>query len=178
MTAPKFTQCQAAGCHNLIGPPRYQGPPRKWCSEPCRITKYSRPCVDCGRPLTGCNGHGENAPQRCGDCDHERQRVTSERAAVALEMWRLREAEGLLNTEIAQRVNRSRLYVPSELYRLRAAGFSVPKAAYNGADKRDTTASVRDEQCDTLEAGLARLGVYPPDIGLPWREPTELRSVA
>lgn len=67
MRAPAFSRCQAAGCCNLIAPPGNHRP-QLWCSDRCRKTKYSRPCEDCGRPLTGCNGHGPNAPRWCHAC--------------------------------------------------------------------------------------------------------------
>ncbi len=86
-------------------------------------------------------------------------------------MWRLREREGLLNIEIACRVGRSVLTVQTEMNRLRVLGFAVPKADYNGHAKRPTTTTVADNSCPPLLRELAKVGVLPPDIGLPWRDP-------
>lgn len=169
---PTYTQCQAALCHNLLGPSYKSGPSRKWCSNKCRKTKYAGTCVDCGATLSGCNGHGHNAPRRCHACAAAHRAVISGRASVALEMWRLRETEGLLNTAIAQRIGRTTYTVATELCRMRVLGFAVPKATYQGAGKRTTTPIHVDRSCAALMRELARMGVYPPDIGLPWRTAT------
>jgi hypothetical protein len=97
---------------------------------------------------------------------------------VALEMWRLRETEGLLNMEIAARVGRSARTVAQETKRLRILGYHVPKAAYRGADTRPSTASSADYACATLGREMAKLGVHPPDTGLPWRSASTRKAAA
>lgn len=175
MKPPVHTRCQATGCCNLIGSPgRHR--PQKWCSRRCRQAQYSAPCVDCGRLLSGSDGRGPNAPQRCVACVGERASEAAGRAAVALEMWRLREVEGLLNVEIAARVGAANVTVTTELYRLRAVGFAVAKSPYRGSDRRGNGAKHADAQCATLLRELAKLGVHPPDVGLPWRGPAAERA--
>jgi hypothetical protein len=102
-------------------------------------------------------------------CQSRRRVLLANRAGVVLEMWRLREVEGLLNKEIAERVERSVHTVAVEFQRLRASGFAVPKAAYNGADQGPSRAAYRDTGAIVLERELAHRGVTPPDKGLPWR---------
>ncbi len=138
-----------------------------WCSDRCRKTQYSSPCVDCGKALNGSDG--PNARLRCVACAAARASDDSGRAARALEMWRLREVEGLLNREIAARLNVPATTVAAEMCRLRALGFAVPKAAYRGADRRSTEATFTSAENEALRRSLERLGVYPPDTGLPWR---------
>jgi hypothetical protein len=58
------THARCLGCDGPL-PPRA----RKWCSERCRKAKYSRPCIDCGGAMTGCNGNGPAAPVRCRECN-------------------------------------------------------------------------------------------------------------
>lgn len=60
-----MSYCEACG---TALPPDGPHRPRKWCSERCRKTKYSVPCVDCGVPLNGSDGRGPNAPTRCNPC--------------------------------------------------------------------------------------------------------------
>jgi hypothetical protein len=60
-------ECAAEGCHVILSATR-NGRPRVWCSDRCRKTKYSVPCVDCGAPLNGSDGRSENAAVRCHPC--------------------------------------------------------------------------------------------------------------
>lgn len=62
-----MTTCQGRGCHNLLKP-SVGSRPRQWCSEQCRKTKYSVPCIDCGTPLNGSDGRGPNSALRCVPC--------------------------------------------------------------------------------------------------------------
>lgn len=39
-----------------------------FCSDRCRKASYSVPCADCGKPLSGSDGRGPNAPTRCVPC--------------------------------------------------------------------------------------------------------------
>jgi hypothetical protein len=55
---------------------------RKWCSERCRKGKYARPCVDCGKPMNGSDGHGPGAPVRCAVCEAVRARTDARRRHV------------------------------------------------------------------------------------------------
>lgn len=53
-----------------------------------RKAHYSRPCIDCGAPLSGCNGHGPNAPLRCVACAHIEATVwTRETVIAAVRQW-------------------------------------------------------------------------------------------
>ncbi len=51
------------GCGGPLPPQRYQGNPRQWCGEPCRLRTHRQrmapPCPGCGRPTTG---------ERCAAC--------------------------------------------------------------------------------------------------------------
>jgi hypothetical protein len=87
-------------CEGCGAPLPHAHPRRIWCSERCRKqTRYSRPCVDCGKPLNGSNGHGPKAPLRCTVC--------APRAAVPAAIREREDAvirmrgEGMRNTEIA-----------------------------------------------------------------------------
>jgi hypothetical protein len=160
-------KCAAEGCTNELAPTKALGRPRKWCSDRCRRTQYSRECLDCGAALNGSDSAGRHL--RCRRCAGLKHALLAGRAEAVLEMWRLRETEGLLNKEIAERVGRSASTIATEFQRLRASGFSVPKAPYRGAERGPSHASYRDTQCEVLERELARLGVTPPDRGLPWR---------
>lgn len=163
-----MTICHAEGCTNE--PPLSKGgQARKWCSDRCRKMKYSVPCPGCGTMLSGSDGRSAAAPKLCQTCDGERQSIASGRAEAALEMWRLREVEQLNTKQIAERMYRPYLTVSQEMHRLRSAGFAVPGSPYNGAQKRVHAALRDDPEVRTLRAGLARLGVTPPDKGLPWR---------
>lgn len=168
---PKYTHCEATGCCNLLGPQYGKGAPQRWCSNQCRLLKYSVPCKDCGVPLTGSGGYSM-APERCRRCAGMHRSATSGRATLVLEMWRLRECEQLNNTAIAQRLGIARHSVAQELYRLRALGFAVPKSPYRGTQMRASAPRVVERSCASLERDLARMGIQPPDIGLPWRTTT------
>lgn len=87
------TTCQGRGCHNLLLPKHMRGPAVRrevlWCSDRCRKTKYSVPCVDCGEPLNGSDGRGPNAPMRCVLCSgrwNGSERKVWTRAAIVLAM--------------------------------------------------------------------------------------------
>ncbi len=64
-------ECAAEGCHVIL-PATRQPRPKQWCSDRCRKTKYSVPCMDCGAPLGGSDGRGEGAPVRCVPCSNAR----------------------------------------------------------------------------------------------------------
>lgn len=67
-----MTTCQGRDCHNLLRPQPVGIRPLKWCSDRCRKTKYSVPCEDCGKPLSGSDGRGPNAPRHCPPCANVR----------------------------------------------------------------------------------------------------------
>ena len=87
MTA--VVRCQ--GCGNPL-PPSTGNRPRKWCSERCRKAQYSTPCVDCGAPLNGSDGHGPNAAIRCKLCaarvaGEAKTRWTRQALLLAIRAW-------------------------------------------------------------------------------------------
>lgn len=67
---------------------------RKWCSERCRRAKYQRPCLDCGVLLSGCNGLGPDAPERCQPCfrtwQAENPKWTAETIIAAIQRFATR----------------------------------------------------------------------------------------
>lgn len=84
--------CQGRSCTNETPIDQRNGEPRKWCSEKCRKTKYSVPCVDCGYPLNGSDGRGENAAMRCNQCasiksGDERKIWTPQAVVLAMQEW-------------------------------------------------------------------------------------------
>lgn len=81
--APDAPHGVCGGCGVPLAPSR-SGHPRKWCSEPCRKSQYSRPCEKCGDPMTGSNGHGPHAPKVCRSCLDARNAERNERI---LEAW-------------------------------------------------------------------------------------------
>ena len=65
-----------------------------WCSDRCRKTQYSRPCVDCGTLLNGSDGRGPNASQRCPTCAIRHAKETGlrkvwtrDRLLAAIQAW-------------------------------------------------------------------------------------------
>jgi hypothetical protein len=84
-------KCTNPACPNELPAQHGPGPRVKWCSDKCRKTKYSRPCVDCGKPTDGSNGHGPKAPARCTVCahrfEHESRHWTPERIVDAIQRW-------------------------------------------------------------------------------------------
>lgn len=53
--------------------------------------RYRRPCPQCGRLMTGGDGNGPNAPQRCIGCQarmlHEERKWTPETITAAIQLW-------------------------------------------------------------------------------------------
>jgi hypothetical protein len=91
-----ITTCLGRGCHNLLLPRHLRGPSCrrevKWCSERCRKTKYSVPCVDCGTLLNGSGGRGPDAAVRCVQCANahngaDRKIWTREAVVSAMREW-------------------------------------------------------------------------------------------
>ena len=83
----KPTVCR--GCGTPITPPQYGR--RIWCSDRCRKqTSYSTPCVDCGQPTNGSEGHAITR-ERCGTCrykhQHDSRHWTPETVIAALQEW-------------------------------------------------------------------------------------------
>lgn len=108
-----FVEC--AGCHELFPVRKKMALNRaKWCSERCRRSQYSTPCVDCGAPTDGSNGHGKNASKRCARCNltytsvlaHERSLEHRERVErlwkQGLTLCEMAEAMGWKNVQVAQ----------------------------------------------------------------------------
>ena len=54
--------CQ--GCGIELPAANGPGPPRKWCSNRCRVAQYGGVCKDCGAPTNGNGGPGK-APDYC-----------------------------------------------------------------------------------------------------------------
>lgn len=82
--------CGAALTQRVL--PQGGGRPRKFCSERCRKAQYSRPCVDCGKPMNGSDGCGPRAPLRCTRCNGvfvgEANRIwTRESILAAVRKW-------------------------------------------------------------------------------------------
>jgi AcrR family transcriptional regulator len=118
-------------------------------------------CSSCGGPMAagsiradGSRGARTNG-DLCAGC------ISRRRVDLVLEMWRLREAEGLTNVGIGERLDVPPQTVATELSRLRALGFSVPLAPYRGADKRPSRACKLDKQCAPLAAALRERGITP-----------------
>jgi hypothetical protein len=84
-------ECAAEGCHVIL--PATRNPrPRQWCSEKCRKTKYSVPCIGCGAPLNGSDGRGPQAATRCVACANalngaERKIWTPAACVLAIQEW-------------------------------------------------------------------------------------------
>lgn len=80
--------CQ--GCGTDLPPNKAPGRARKWCSERCRKTQYSAPCVDCGVPTNGSDGFTGQST-RCVDCwsrhHHESRRWTRDAVLAAIRQW-------------------------------------------------------------------------------------------
>jgi DNA-binding NarL/FixJ family response regulator len=105
-----------------------------WLSDPggrrlrARKESYRGSCIDCGAPTYG----GDGAPHdRCQGCNTlhaaERQRAMGERRAR--EILRLRR-EGLLNTEIAERLGICDETVARSMGRLRKRGEDIPRSPH------------------------------------------------
>jgi hypothetical protein len=84
--------CQGCGASLT---PSMGGPPRKWCSERCRKSQYSSPCVDCGGPTNGSDGRAKQST-RCATCAarhrHETRHWT--RDALIAEVHRFNDIYG------------------------------------------------------------------------------------
>jgi DNA-directed RNA polymerase specialized sigma24 family protein len=102
-------------------------PKRIWCSERCRKqTRYSRPCVDCGKPLNGSDGHkGATRCVRCAALAAVPREVREREEAVL----RMR-AGGMLNHEIARVLGCSTVAVSDLVSHMRKRGRNVPVTAY------------------------------------------------
>lgn len=106
-------------------------PNRIWCSERCRRqTRYSRPCVDCGKPLNGSAGLGPNAPVRCNACAPVAARAPEirEREDAVIRM----RGEGMRNTEIAAALGDSVSAIASLVSRMRRDRGRVVAASRRG----------------------------------------------
>lgn len=81
------------GCGTELPPKTKPGRARVWCTDRCRKqTLYSRPCVDCGKPLNGSDGTGPDAPERCVSCAAKvsgaaRKVWTREACVMAMQEW-------------------------------------------------------------------------------------------
>src|SRR6266542_3753404 len=80
--------CQACGkpIHKTWG-----GPDPKWCSDRCRKSHYSAPCIDCGAPMNGSDGRGPNAPVCCVSCRaaHQKTNLDYRQAQSAIQRGRV-----------------------------------------------------------------------------------------
>lgn len=148
----KLVNHEACRAHNLAR----NGKKRAW-ENAMRAT-----CARCGGSL-GAGSLRADGSQRasvakgdtCAACrsDH--------RIALVLAMWRLRCDENLLNKEIAERLAIPAGTVATELTRLRALGYAVPAAPYNGADKRPPRAVACDASAVRLGRALRERGITP-----------------
>jgi hypothetical protein len=115
-------RCEGCGVP-LVQPARGR---RKWCSERCRKRAcYSGECVECGARTYSGNA---KPSERCVPCasalsGYERARGREERVMAMRE-------EGLLNTEIAERLGCSPPAVASLVHAMRLRGRSVPATRY------------------------------------------------
>lgn len=117
-------------------------------------------CGRCGGPMCPgslkADGSTRVKGDRCGTC------ATDHRVNLVLEMWRLREKERLLNTQIAKRLDTTPWAVASELTCLRALGYEVSFSPYRGSDRRPTVASaVEHKNVRPLGKALKARGIYP-----------------
>jgi DNA-binding NarL/FixJ family response regulator len=122
----EFSDRKCEGCGTSL-PSAY--PNRIWCSERCRKqTRYSRPCVDCGKPLNGSDGHSAKAAVRCVRCAALATvpREVREREGTVLSM----RAQGMLNYEIAHALGCTPAAVTNLVWHMRKRGRNVPVTAY------------------------------------------------
>ena len=117
-------------------------------------------CSTCGGPMRSGSLKVDGSTRvikggRCAEC------LTQHRVQKVLEMWRLRNDLGLLNTEIAERLGVSQQVVATELTRLRALGYEVRCSPYRGWDKRPTKASALSRNSRSLGRALEGGGIYP-----------------
>jgi endogenous inhibitor of DNA gyrase (YacG/DUF329 family) len=116
--------CQICGAEL---PSQSRGKPRKFCSEKCRKQQYSTPCVDCGAPTSGNDGHGPRASKRCLPCGsaHSANLAKSrgrERRALVERLWR----EGKLAREIGAILGWNGGAAATHISMLRARGYDLP----------------------------------------------------
>lgn len=116
----------------------------KWCSERCRRSQYSTPCVDCGAPTDGSNGRGKSAPKRCARCSsaytsvlaHERSLEHRERVErlwkQGLTLREMAEAMGWKNVQVAQ----------VQISTLRSKGVDLPHR-YSPERAQNTAVAIR-----------------------------------
>lgn len=123
-----------------------------------RKAKYSGTCLGCGKSTSGSDGF-KGAPDKCVACSNHDAALLADRVGTVLEMVRLRNEEGLLAREIAERVGRTRLTVKAEFNRMRALGFRVDPGPYNNARLR--TIPVPDKGAHVLGRYLAERGIVP-----------------
>lgn len=137
-----FVEC--AGCHELFPVRKKMALNRaKWCSERCRRSQYSTPCVDCGAPTDGSNGHGKNAPKRCARCNstytgalaHERSLEYRERVE---RLWK----QGLTLREMSEAMGWKLPTAHVVISRLRAQGIDLPHR-YSSDRTQKTAVAIR-----------------------------------
>ena len=117
-------------------------------------------CSHCGGPMQAGSLKADGSTRkvkgdRCAAC------ATTERADLVIEMWDLRRNEGLLNTEIAARLEVAVGTVATELYRLRALGYDVPMSPYNQMNQLPVRATALDKSARALCRELEARGIHP-----------------
>lgn len=118
------------------------GKPRKWCSDECRRSFYSQPCPGCGRPMSGSDGNGPNAPKLCLTCNGERSGDMEKQRWATYSATRDRRiielmTENATNSEIGLALGYTAGSVGQFIVRLRRKGVELPersrtKPAQNG----------------------------------------------
>lgn len=114
-------------------------------------------CTACGGACGQGTGRADGTSRLVGGvCASCRTAAHVERV---LEMWRLRRDEGLLNTEIAARLEIPVASVATDMCRLRALGYDVPVAPYK--NQTAGTASHVDGSTRGLGRALRARGILP-----------------
>src|SRR5437763_864330 len=122
-------------CRGCNTPVENKGPGkrREWCSERCRKqTLYSVPCVDCGKALNGSDGKG--AHERCVPC--AAAKTGRDKAWPRWEQIAAMRERGLLNKEIAERLDVSAAVIASAVYHAREGGFEIARTTYGPSAAR------------------------------------------
>jgi hypothetical protein len=147
--------------YRWLYPDRYsESSPHRAAQKRAWENAMRAPCGRCGGPRRAgsLRADGTQRAIKTDTCDECR---SEHRIELVLAMWRMRCDENLLNKDIAARLGIPVGTVATELCRLRALGFAVPTAAYNGADQRPARARALDASAVRLGAALRERGITP-----------------
>jgi hypothetical protein len=117
---------------------------------------YRRPCPDCGRPMSGCNGLGPDAPEQCAECAnlerHEERHWTA--ATIAASFQRFHDVTGRPPSTVDRMI-----HIPSVRAKLSPERITDGEAAFAAVDGDLPLPSIVNRECGSWDNALRLAGL-------------------